>query len=196
MIKEFLDRLYHKLRFNLWYLKEPPWDTGISPPELHEFIYTHAPGRALDLGCGTGTNVITLAQAGWSVTGVDFALRAVHTARQKLSAAGISSAQIYHGDITKLEALEKPFDLILDIGCFHGLSPQSRRVYIQNLELLLAPQGFYLLYAHLNREPSAFSGIIENEITLFQNLLRLVQRKDGFEGDSRPSVWLTFQKVT
>lgn len=44
----------------LYRLTRPPWDTGITPPEV---VATFAegdlpPGPALDLGCGTGTNVI------------------------------------------------------------------------------------------------------------------------------------------
>ena len=27
--------------FNLWYYRKPPWDTGVSPPELMQFIGSH-----------------------------------------------------------------------------------------------------------------------------------------------------------
>ena len=57
-----------------------PWDTNITPPEVKEFIAAAPPGKALDLGCGTGTNAITLAQHGWQATGVDFAPKAIRTA--------------------------------------------------------------------------------------------------------------------
>ena len=75
--------LFRRFLFHYWYFRQPPWDTGISPPELLEFIQNHRAGRAIDIGCGTGTNVITLAQAGWDVTGVDFAPRAIKLAQQK-----------------------------------------------------------------------------------------------------------------
>jgi 2-polyprenyl-3-methyl-5-hydroxy-6-metoxy-1,4-benzoquinol methylase len=45
-----------------------------------KFIAETAPGKALDLGCGIGTNAITLAQYGWQATGIDFALKAIRTA--------------------------------------------------------------------------------------------------------------------
>ena len=83
-----MQNLFRRLLFQYWYFGQPKWDTGISPPELIEFINEHQPGRAIDIGCGTGTNVITLAKAGWGVTGVDF-VRAIRKAKQKLKNAGV-----------------------------------------------------------------------------------------------------------
>ena len=65
-------KILRKLYYTLFYLKDPPWDTGITPPELLEFITNHVPGSALDLGCGTGTNAITLTKNQWEVIGIDF----------------------------------------------------------------------------------------------------------------------------
>ena len=51
----------------------PRWDTGVTPPEVVEVFEGEDPpsGRALDLGCGTGTNVLYLARHGFEVVGVD-----------------------------------------------------------------------------------------------------------------------------
>lgn len=38
------------------------------------------PGKALDLGCGDGTNAIMLARHGWSVTGIDISPQAIERA--------------------------------------------------------------------------------------------------------------------
>src|SRR3972149_2064567 len=98
------------LSFTVWYFGRPPWDSGISPPELLEFIRSHPAGRAIDLGCGTGTNVLTLARAGWQVTGVDFVLRAIRIAKQKIKQAGVT-ADLRVGNVTKLHGINGPFDL-------------------------------------------------------------------------------------
>ena len=45
-----------RLKFNLSYFGKAPWDSGISPPELYDFIATHPAARAIDIGCGSGTN--------------------------------------------------------------------------------------------------------------------------------------------
>ena len=44
---------------------------------------TLVPGRALDVGCGTGTNALWLAQRGFDVLGVDLSPLAVEKARAK-----------------------------------------------------------------------------------------------------------------
>lgn len=108
------------LYFSLLYFRKPPWDTQVSPPELMEFIENNPPGHALDLGCGTGTNVITLAQHGWQVIGVDYVKRAIRRAKFKASQAGVS-AEFIVNDVTRLKDVEGVFDLVLDIGCFHSL---------------------------------------------------------------------------
>jgi SAM-dependent methyltransferase len=66
--------------------EEPlPWDTGTPDPMLVEFVESHAivPGRALEVGCGTGTNAIYLAQHAFEVVGVDISPLAVDKARDK-----------------------------------------------------------------------------------------------------------------
>src|SRR5205823_13908793 len=84
-----------------------PWDSGLPPPELVDFVegeHRLPPGRALDLGCGTGTNVVYLARNGWEATGVDFVGRAIAHARRKASSAGVT-ARLLVGDVTRLGEL-------------------------------------------------------------------------------------------
>jgi len=182
---------FHRLFFNLWYLRKPPWDTGISPPELLDFIEHHPPGRALDLGCGTGTNVITLAQHGWQVTGVDFAARAVKQARKCVEEAG-EQAELLVNDVIDLSDLTGPYDLILDIGCFHGLSQEGVVRYIKNLERLLAPGGYFLMYGFFKEPGKSGTGLEEMDLEAISALLEVVDRKDSTERGLRPSAWMTY----
>ena len=182
-----------RLFYRLSYFGKPAWDTGISPPELLEYIEQNPPGRALDLGCGTGTNVITLAQNGWQVTGVDFVPRAIRQARRKIQRAGVQ-AQVMVDDVTQLKTISGPFDLILDMGCFHSLSKAEKATYTQNIQRLLAPNGTYLLYAWLHKIDDDFSGLNDQDLEAFKKQLKLVRREDGTERGMRPSAWLTFQR--
>ncbi|BCX03344.1 MAG: type 11 methyltransferase [Candidatus Roseilinea sp.] len=194
-----MDRLKRWFEFNRWYLRRerPPWDTGVSPPELLAFIEAHPPGRALDLGCGTGTNVVTLARHGWRVTGVDFAVQAILAARRKARAAGVQ-ADLRLGDVTRLNDLTGPFDLILDIGCFHGLPVGSRPAYARNVKRLLAPDGTFLLYVMFKDDArSKRSGIFEADLACFAPELAPVARADGQDSArGRPSAWLTYRRVS
>lgn len=190
-----MQHLLRRLLFQYWYFSQPPWDTGISPPELIEFIQQHEPGRAIDLGCGTGTNVVTLAQAGWQVTGVDFAPRAIKLAGQKIMKAGVS-AEVLVRDATRLRGINGPFDLALDIGCFHALSRENQGKYLDELNRVLAPGGFWLQYGFLkpHTAPSG-SGLNEADLTGISARLTLLSRRDGHDDKrDRRSAWLLFQK--
>lgn len=181
------------LTFNLFYFGRPPWDTGITPPELMQFIETHAPGKALDLGCGTGTNLLTLAHAGWQVTGVDFAWLAVFMAWQRLRRAGLR-AVILQGDVTRLHNLQDSFNLILDIGCFHGLSDSGKQAYQRNLQRLLAGNGTFLIYAHHKEEDDPGTGIRETDIQRLAEEFELIQREDSTDRFGHAACWLTFRR--
>src|SRR3989475_7641797 len=128
--------------------RRPPWDTGITPPELERFVATHPPGRAIDLGCGTGTNAVYLANHGWSAVGVDFAARAIAKARRRVRKAGVASLCSFHvGDVTRLDFLAGSFDLALDIGCLHSLPVAERAAYAAGVGRLVRSGGAVLLYA-------------------------------------------------
>jgi SAM-dependent methyltransferase len=185
----------NRLVYTLMYLLpgRPPWDSGISPPELMAFIHNHRPGKALDLGCGTGTNAVTLAQHGWRVTGIDFAGRAIRSARWKARKAGLQ-IDLRVGDVSQPKNLQGPFDLILDIGCFHSLSAEERAEYTRNLERLLATDGTFLSYVFFRDPAEKGPGLVEEDVQALSGQFYLVDRQDGSERGRRPSTWLTYQK--
>jgi ubiquinone/menaquinone biosynthesis C-methylase UbiE len=167
------------------------WDTGVTPPEVERFVASHPPGRALDLGCGTGTNVVYLARHGWHAVGVDFAGRAIWQARRKARAAGIESrSQYYVADVTRLSFLREPFDLALDIGCLHSLAVRDRAAYASELARLVRAGGTYLLYAF---KPDTFrTGLSREHVDeTFAERFAIV---DVEEGAGRPSAWYTLSR--
>jgi SAM-dependent methyltransferase len=106
-----------------------PWDREVVPRRLIEVLDEHgSPGTALDLGCGTGRDGVYLAERGWTVTGIDGVSQAIDAAGSRARKADVEVSWLL-GDVTALESLrlEGPFDLVLDRGCFHGLSADQRR---------------------------------------------------------------------
>jgi SAM-dependent methyltransferase len=122
-----------------------PWDTGVPEPMLIEAVESgNLPtGRALDAGCGTGTNAIWLAEQGYAVLGVDVAPLAIEKARAKLT-AGLNCR------FETLDFLERkpeggPFELVFDRGCFHVFDePAQRAKFAAQVATVLAPQGMWL----------------------------------------------------
>lgn len=191
-----MQNFFRRLLFHYWYFRHPAWDTGVSPPELLEFIETHPPGHAIDIGCGTGTNVITLVRAGWRVTGVDFAPRAIKIARQKVEDAGVQ-AELYVKDATRLQGIEGPFDLAFDLGCFHGIPTDVHKHYLEQLQHILARGGFWLMYGFLKPDAAQLgTGLAQADVDRItaSPLIQIWRREGVDDGRGRPSAWFLFQK--
>ena len=190
-----MQNLFRRLLFQYWYFGQPKWDTGISPPELLEFIENHKSARAIDIGCGTGTNVITLAKASWQVTGVDFAPRAIQLAKQKLETSR-TQADLRVADATNLKGILGLYEFALDIGCFHSIQKDGKAKYLKQLDRILAPNGFWLMYGFLTPDPlRAGTGLDGADLGMISSQLTLVSRRDGVDDKrNRQSAWFLYQK--
>lgn len=143
------------------------WDTGIVPPEIVRLADTLKPGRSLDVGCGTGTTAIFLAQRGWDAVGVDFVQNAIRKARRKASRAPDmkGSVEFFVADVTRLTFLQDPFDLVTDVGTFHALNQEGQHLLAQHLARLTRPGALYALYAFLPRlEDGRIFGISPEDV--------------------------------
>jgi SAM-dependent methyltransferase len=178
-----------------------PWDSGVSPPELVGVIegsHRLAPGRALDLGCGTGTTSVYMASGGWQVTGVDFVPRPIRVARAKAASARVSVAFLV-GDVTRLHELpiEPGFDLLFDQGCFHSLPDRARPAYVREVSRMTRHGSNFLLYA-FGRQPDVHrrrffpKGITPDEVRALFADFETVEAKPGT--DPFGSHWYTLHR--
>jgi SAM-dependent methyltransferase len=184
-----------RLFFHMAYLFGfKPWDSGVPPPELVEAIEgpnALPAGRSIDLGCGTGTNCKYMLEHGWGVTGVDFVPRAIGAARRKAP-----GAKLLVGDVTKLGELgvDGPFDLLLDIGCFHSL-PETRRDAYESEAARVAKPGATLLLFAFGEEGPGTPVATEGEIReKFGNDFTMVEVREG--AAFRKQTWYRMKRKT
>ena len=146
-----------------------PWDTGTVPDELIQLVEGDdalPAERALDIGCGTGTQSVYLADRGWEVTGVDAVERPLRRARAR-AAASDASVQWVQGDVTRLAelGLTPGYSLFFDRGCFHGLGSQQRDAYATGVTALAQPGATMLMMSFVrNNVPVGPAGADEPEI--------------------------------
>jgi len=128
-----------------------PWDRDTIPTELAQMIEgagAQPPGRALDIGCGTGSHAAYLASRGWNVTAFDVSSRAIARARRRRAdidwhAAGLGDRSL--GPV--IERLAGRVTLVLDIGCLHGLDSRGRAAWASTVNSVAAPEARLLLRA-------------------------------------------------
>ncbi|MEE8391145.1 MAG: class I SAM-dependent methyltransferase [Anaerolineae bacterium] len=182
----------------LYLLRWTPWDTQVTPPEVVTLIEgeTLPPGRALDLGCGTGTNSIYLARHGWEAVGVDFSLVAIRRARRKARRAGVN-CQFHPSDVADLSFLMPPFDLVLDVGCLHTIPQESWEQYTKGLARLVRPGGLYLLYAFtVHPDRPTPRGMTPEEVRRLFDPAFIVERQEGGGDPTGPqSTWYWLRRV-
>ena len=184
-------KFFRRLFFNLSYLLRPRWDTGIPAPEIVRFIQDKPPGYAIDIGCGTGTNLLYLAQHKWAITGIDFVPLAIQKAHKKLKEY---PARLLVADVSRLYDLDLagPYDLAIDMGCFHSLSQDDQYQYVRGLEKWLARDAVFMVYAFQPSPTDQRTGLSREEMAgYFKNNFNLVNYE---QGQGRPSAWYYFQR--
>jgi SAM-dependent methyltransferase len=144
-----------RFAYSLMYRLGAAWDIG-PRRELVKLVEegrltprTLPPGRALDLGSGTGANVIFLAENGFHATGVDFSRVAVRRALRTAARRGLESrAHFVLGDLTapEIPGVEPPFDLLVSYGTLEDFWPRERLAMAATVKRLSRPEGIFLLW--------------------------------------------------
>jgi SAM-dependent methyltransferase len=128
-----------------------PWESRDVEETWRPILHSEPglrPGRALDIGCGSGRDALYLANRGWRVTAVDFSQEALATARRRGTEEG-AEVEWVQGDVGRLDrlGLEPGYTLIYDFGCIQGLGDASRHGAAAGLSRLAAPGALLLFFA-------------------------------------------------
>ncbi len=124
----------------------PPWDTGKPEALLVEFVTSRgiAPARTLEIGAGTGTNAIWLAERGFDVLGVDVSSLAVEIARAKIKKHNLR-CRFETLDFLGVSVPDGSFQFVFDRGCFHVFDePAERECFAAGVAAVLEPGGLWL----------------------------------------------------
>ncbi len=117
----------------------------------------------LDLGCGRGGVVISLAQRKMDVTGVDFSRVAIHEAKKLASEKGVSArAQFTVHDLEKTHTLKfnKRFDLVICKLTYAFL--KNKKQFLNSLHKLLAQGGVFVLVTPVLLKGTHYSAHLKN----------------------------------
>ena len=111
-----------------------------------------APGRALDLGCGEGADVLWLAQHGWEATGVDISPTAIARGSAAAEAAGADRARFVVADVAGVPDGE------YDLGSasfLHSPVELPRDGILRRAATFVAPGGHLLITSHAGFPPGS-----------------------------------------
>jgi methyl halide transferase len=124
--------------------KFTPWDVKSPDSHLAEIVKNTPvkPCRALELGCGTGTNAIWLARQGFTVTALDLSETALEQARKK---DGADACTFELADFFDDPLPGTDFGFVFDLGCMHGFTnPEHRNMLAGRVARCLSEGGCWL----------------------------------------------------
>jgi len=125
-----------------------PWELERPDSNLIDVVKKEniTPCKALDIGCGTGSNAIWLAQNGFDVTGGDFSPLAIEKAKKKSRKEKVE-VQFSVQDFLEPNVGSSDFEFIFDRGCFHSFDTQNdRNTFAKNVNFHLKKKGLWLSF--------------------------------------------------
>jgi ubiquinone/menaquinone biosynthesis C-methylase UbiE len=102
------------------------------------------PRGALDLGCGSGSDAVYLAERGIETIGVDLSSAALERARERATSSGVHVDWI-QADVLRLPLADGSVDLALDRGCLHHVAAADHSRYAAEVARVLRPGGTLLV---------------------------------------------------
>jgi len=144
------------------------WGDARIPREVTELARGHRGASVIELGCGIGRCCRFMARLGLKVTGIDFSRVAIERATRRSTGDPVRPSYRV-GDVTGLGNIGGPFDLSLDVGCFHCLDEAEREKYAAEVFRVLKPGGTHLLWVMDTTPPPASAPLTPDMVrTVFE----------------------------
>ncbi|MEG6521952.1 class I SAM-dependent methyltransferase [Desulfotomaculum sp. 1211_IL3151] len=180
-----------------------PWDLGRPDFNLIQTVTARAikPCQVLDIGCGTGSNSIWLAQNNFAVIGIDTSEIAIQKAVEEASNNNVTCTFLVN-DILLNKIEGSPFGLAFDRGCFHSYnSDEERRIFAEKVAAHLEKDGLWLSLvgnADERRDvpgpPQRSARDIVNSVEPYFEILSLVSSHFESNHPSPPRAWVCLMR--
>ncbi len=122
--------------------------------------------RVLELGCGTGGNLIPMAERhpGSSFVGIDYSLSQIEAGREAVRALELENIELRHLDILAAGGQLGEYDYIICHGVYSWVTPELQQKLLDLCQACLAPQG--VAYISYNAYPAWHLRSVVRELAL------------------------------
>lgn len=143
--KEFLRKYKKPNQEKIWDNIAKPWKKYVVKkiPGVEKFL-KNKKGKVIDLGCGSGRNMIT--NKNIKYTGIDFSLKQLEKAKEYLKDNQMK-AKLIKSEVSNLKEIkDNTFDYGLFIAALHCIeTPEKRKKSLEELYRVLKPKAKALI---------------------------------------------------
>lgn len=141
-----------------------PWDPGPYDGHVPRVLEDHRilPGRALDVGCGTGATLVYLAKRGFETTGIDIAPTALELAERRARRDGVEGQWLqgsFPEEFPPQVLPDESFDLVIERGFLHmHTMPREHAPILAAIHRILGRGGIFYSLAAKREGARGFGG--------------------------------------
>ncbi len=120
------------------------WGNQWTDPFI-EILRSNSIKSVIDLGCGTGNDIVRLAQAGFQITGLDYSVEALKQASRK---APTQTCFVLADMAQPLPFAHSSFDAVMSNVAVHMFPDSITRAVFHDIWRIVRPNGLFVF--HLN----------------------------------------------
>lgn len=109
--------------------------------------------KILDLGCGSGRNLLYLALLGHQVTGIDINNQALEKIKDISEKENLTKIKLIHHDLNKPLSLDKEYDAVISLVSLQFLETQHIASLLQELQTATINKGLHLIVTPIKADP-------------------------------------------
>lgn len=107
--------------------------------------------RVLEIGCGTGSSTVALAEQGAIVTGIDIDTDSVAVAQKRMDLYGLKADFLQMNALDIKDKLDNKWDIIIFFASLEHMTPNERFLSVKSAYDILKPGGSLCIFGTPNR---------------------------------------------